>query len=202
MARAAGVQRAINPAGAASCRSRPRRADELTRDFLWRIHSQVAAAGRDRRVQPLALRGCADRPRARLAGREVVVARYEQINAFERTLAAPAPSSSSSSCTSRRPSSSGRLKDRLVTPHKQWKVNPQDFEERKRWKAVHWRPTRTPWPAARPPRRRGSSSRATASVFRNLAVASIVVEALERWTMKFPPPACDVRDRGEMTGGR
>jgi len=45
---------------------------ELARDYLWRVHHHVpgaspcAGCGRDRHLQPLALRGCADYPRQRL----------------------------------------------------------------------------------------------------------------------------------------
>ena len=83
-----------------------------------------------------------------------------------------------------------RLTERLLVPEKNWKVNPSDFDERKYWDdymayedalsrcSTEW----APWfviPANK-------------KWFRNLAISAIIVEALEKLEMEFPPPSPDL----------
>ena len=60
------VMEAFNPQGCAVSSFKVPTPEELGHDFLWRIHKRTPAQGRDRHLQPLALRGRAGRPRPRL----------------------------------------------------------------------------------------------------------------------------------------
>ena len=84
-----------------------------------------------------------------------------------------------------------RLRARLEDPTKHWKVNPQDFKERRRWDdymeayqdVLHRCSTaHAPWFVI-PSNRKW---------FRNLAVSQILVEAMADWNMEFPEATCDV----------
>jgi polyphosphate kinase 2 (PPK2 family) len=85
-----------------------------------------------------------------------------------------------------------RFLERLDDPKKQWKISEADFNERKYWgdyqkayEAVLARcsTSRAPWfiiPANK-------------KWFRNLAISHVIVETLEGWKMKLPPPSIDVK---------
>lgn len=82
--------------------------------------------------------------------------------------------------------------ERIDDPDKRWKISQADFDERRFWdeyiKAYEdalerCSTKRAPWfviPADK-------------KWFRDLAVSHILVEALEEMSLKFPPPAIDVK---------
>ena len=84
-----------------------------------------------------------------------------------------------------------RFEERLKDPTKQWKLAPEDFEDRKYWDDYmaayedalgRCSTDAAPWfviPANK-------------KWFRNLAVSRILVHALERLDLKFPKPSFDV----------
>ena len=79
---------AFNPQGCPVTSLQGADAEELAHDYLWRVHRQVPRQGRDRDLQPVALRGGAHRPGARPRRRRRVWSkRYDHINEFERMLA-------------------------------------------------------------------------------------------------------------------
>ena len=59
------VMEAFNPQGCTVSAFKVPSTEELAHDYLWRIHKRVPGQGRDRHLQPLALRGRAGRPRPR-----------------------------------------------------------------------------------------------------------------------------------------
>lgn len=111
--------------------SRPSEA-ELAHDFIWRVHLACPKRGTigifNRSHYEDVLVG---RVRA-LAPPKVIEHRYDQINAFEDLI-------SSSTHVLKvmlhisRDEQKRRLQARLDEPHKHWKFNPADLEDRERW---------------------------------------------------------------------
>jgi polyphosphate kinase 2 (PPK2 family) len=113
--------------------------------------------------------------------------RYAQINDFERMLAAEGTTILKFYLHIDQDEQKQRLQARLDEPHKRWKFNPRDLEERKLWPAyiqayedalsqtsTEW----APWyivPANR-------------KWYRNLVVATTIVETLEGLEMRYPEP--------------
>ena len=82
------VMSGVNPQGVSVHSFKVPSAEELDHDFLWRYAQRLPARGRDRHLQPLALRGGARRPRAPGEPRPAEAARRAQAG---RHLAAPLP---------------------------------------------------------------------------------------------------------------
>ncbi len=165
--------------------------EELSHDFLWRIHKAVPARGevgifnRSHYEDVLVVRVHG------LAPRKVWSRRYAQINDFEKMLAASGVHILKFFLHVSKGEQLKRLKARLQDPTKHWKANRKDFEERKHWDEYQdayediLRRCSKPWapwyiiPADK-------------KWFRNLAVSEILVETLESLNMQFPPPAADL----------
>ena len=107
--------------------------NELARDYLWRVHNAVPAKGRigifDRShyedVLVVKVRG--------FAPAEAVEQRYGQINAFEKHLAENDVTIVKCMLNVGYEEQGVRLAERLEEPHKFWKFNPADLEDRKLW---------------------------------------------------------------------
>jgi len=106
---------------------------ELARDYLWRVHAATPPKGFigvfDRShyedVLVVKVRG--------LAPAEAVEERYEQINRFEEHLTQNGVSILKIMLNLSRLEQGERLVDRLESPHKRWKFNPGDLEDRAHW---------------------------------------------------------------------
>ena len=107
--------------------------DELARDYLWRVHAALPPKGSigifDRShyedVLVVKVRG--------FAPADAVEQRYDQINAFEKHLTENGVTILKIMLNFSHEVQGERLTDRLVTPHKRWKFNPGDLEDRKLW---------------------------------------------------------------------
>jgi PPK2 family polyphosphate:nucleotide phosphotransferase len=182
----------VNPAGVTVASFKAPSAEELARDYLWRVHPHVPASGqiaifnRSHYEDVLVVRVKGLVPEERWARR------YEQINAFERMLAEEGTTLLKFYLHIDREEQGKRLRARLASPDKLWKFNPQDLAERGRWDEYMrayeevLRRTSTDWapwyliPANR-------------KWYRNLAISRILVETLERLDMKYPTPLIDPR---------
>jgi PPK2 family polyphosphate:nucleotide phosphotransferase len=105
---------------------------ELAHDFLWRVHKACPLRGTigifNRSQYEDVLIG-----RVRnLAPPEVIEHRYDQINAFEDMIASSTRIVKFMLHISK-DEQRERLQARLDTPHKNWKFDPSDIEERKLW---------------------------------------------------------------------
>jgi PPK2 family polyphosphate:nucleotide phosphotransferase len=128
-----------------------------------------------------------------LAPKEVWSKRYDHINDFERLLVDEGTTILKFFLHIDLDEQKERLQARLDEPHKRWKFNPKDLEERKLWpeyvKAYEDAISKTstagaPWyvvPANR-------------KWYRNLVVGTVVVEALEGLHMRYPEPEFDPAD--------
>ena len=177
---------AFNPQGCTVTSFKAPSAEELRHDYLWRIHQNVPRARRDRRLQPLALRGRAGGARERARAARGVESRATSRSTNSNGCCAPtACASSSSSCTSARTSRSKRFEARMRDPAKRWKFDPADLAKREQWDdyrqafeaalgrcSTEW----APWyliPADR-------------KWLRNLAVSQILVQELGSLPLRFP----------------
>ncbi|MEM6627179.1 MAG: PPK2 family polyphosphate kinase, partial [Pseudomonadota bacterium] len=106
---------------------------ELAQDYLWRVH-QV--------VPPKGFIGVFDRSHyedvlvvkvRELASKDAVKQRYDQINQFEKHLTENGVVILKLMLHLSHATQGERLLDRLEKPHKRWKFNPGDLEDRKLW---------------------------------------------------------------------
>jgi PPK2 family polyphosphate:nucleotide phosphotransferase len=165
--------------------------EELDHDFLWRVHPKVPGRGeivifnRSHYEDVIAARV------RRLVPPEVWRARYSQINDFERLLAETGTVILKFFLHIDKDEQKERLQARLDEPAKRWKFRRGDLDDRALWPelmaAYEEALSRTsqewaPWyvvPANR-------------KWYRNLVVATVLVEALERLDIKVPEPEEDL----------
>lgn len=184
------VMPGLDPSGCRVTSFKTPSSEELNHDFLWRIHRAVPGKGevgvfnRSHYEDVLIVRV------HDLAAKEVWKARYEQINMFERHLSENGVHIVKFFLHISRREQKERLLKRLADPTKNWKFSLQDVEERTHWDdymaayedAIRECSTKdAPWyviPADK-------------KWFRNLAVARVIVETLERLDMKLPAPTVD-----------
>ncbi|MFQ5592577.1 MAG: polyphosphate kinase 2 family protein [Anaerolineae bacterium] len=180
----------VNPQGVRVASFKKPTPEELAHDFLWRVHKQVPGRGeivifnRSHYEDVLVVRV------RKLAPKEVWSRRHDHINAFERLLAEEGTTILKFFLHIDLDEQKERLQARLDEPHKRWKFNPADLDDRKLWPqyieayedaisktSTDW----APWyivPANR-------------KWYRNLVVGSIIVETLKGLNMRYPQPAFD-----------
>jgi PPK2 family polyphosphate:nucleotide phosphotransferase len=161
---------------------------EADHDFLWRVHAEVPAFGevgvfnRSHYEDVLVVRV------RKLAPESVWSGRFRQINAFEKMLSQNRVKILKLFLHIGKEEQKERLLKRLKDPSRNWKFNPGDLEERKLWgaymKAYEDVLSRCSTPCAP-----WYVIPADHKWFRNLAVAEILVEALESLDLRFPKPA-------------
>jgi PPK2 family polyphosphate:nucleotide phosphotransferase len=179
------VMEAFNPQGCVVSSFKVPSTEELAHDYLWRVHKRVPAKGeigifnRSHYEDVLVVRVHG------LVPAKVWKARYDQINAFERHLAETGTTLVKFFLTIDRAEQRDRFQARYDDPTRRWKFSMGDLEERKRWDdyqaAFDEALTRTstavaPWyviPANR-------------KWFRNLAVASILADAMADLRPRYP----------------
>lgn len=160
--------------------------EELAHDYLWRVHNVVPRKGnitvfnRSHYEDVLVVKV------RNYASTKTVKARYAQINAFEKHLSDNGTTVLKFMLNISKDQQGVRLKERLVEPHKFWKFNPGDLEDRLLWpkfmKAYEIMAKRTSTPHA-PWHIIPSDHRAT----RNAIITSIVRQTLENMAPEYPP---------------
>ena len=107
--------------------------NELARDYLWRVHNAVPQRGnvgifdRSHYEDVLVVRVRA------IAPLEEVEKRYDQINNFEKHLSENGYVVVKCMLNIGFEEQAIRLKERLTEPHKLWKFNPGDLDDRANW---------------------------------------------------------------------
>lgn len=108
---------------------------ELAHDYLWRIHDAVPRKG---------MIGIFDRSHyedvlvvkvREFASKTAIKQRYDHINDFEKMLTENGVVLLKCMLNISHKTQGERLLDRLEEPHKRWKFNPGDLEDRKLWPA-------------------------------------------------------------------
>jgi PPK2 family polyphosphate:nucleotide phosphotransferase len=181
----------VDPQGVRLTAFKAPTAEERAHDFLWRVRSRVPGPG---------LIGVFDRSHyedvliARvheLAPAEEIEARYGQIRQFEQDLVDDGTTIIKVMLQISSADQKERLLERLDRADKYWKYNPADVDERMRWAdyqtAYQLALERTstpdaPWfvvPAGK-------------KWYARLAVQHLLIDALERLNLDWPPAAFDV----------
>ena len=162
-------------------------ADELAHDYLRRAHLAVPRRGtigifnRSHYEDVLVVKV------RNLAPAAQVEQRYEQINQFEKMLSENGTTILKFMLYISKEEQGQRLQERLDEPHKRWKFNPGDLEDRKLWNRfleayeIMVNRCSTPWapwyvvPADR-------------NWVRNYAIARVVRQTLETMSPAYPAP--------------
>jgi PPK2 family polyphosphate:nucleotide phosphotransferase len=178
----------INPQGVRVASFKVPTPEELDHDYLWRVHAQVPGKGevvifnRSHYEDVLVVRVHQVVPEA------VWRKRYAHIRAFEQMLADEGTTILKFFLNISRDEQKKRLQERLDDPKKRWKFNPGDLKERALWDdyasayqdAINETSTKwAPWYVIP----------ADHNWYRNLAVASVIVQALESLHLQYPEPA-------------
>lgn len=158
---------------------------ELAHDYLWRIHQVVPANGEVAIFNRSHYESVLVERVHELVPKPVWSLRYDQINAFERTLADEGTTILKFFLHIDRDEQLARLKARYDDPTKRWKFNMGDLAERKLWDNYmaayedalsRCSTERAPWfviPANR-------------KWFRDLAIGDIVADALDALKPEYP----------------
>lgn len=185
------VMTGLNPQGCSVAPFKAPTSVELDHDFLWRVHKEVPARGdvgifnRSHYEDVLAVRV------HNLVPKHIWSERYEQINAFERILAANNVVIVKFYLHISKDEQKRRFEDRIKDPQRNWKLSPADFAERKYWGKYR--------KAYEDALSRCSTREAPWYVIpgnhkwvRNAAVSMILVETLEALDLKFPEASFDL----------
>jgi PPK2 family polyphosphate:nucleotide phosphotransferase len=181
----------VNPLGVRVAAFKAPTEEELAHDFLWRVHPRVPGRGE---LVIFNRSHYEDVLVARVRGfvpPKVWKARYDQINDFERLLTETGTTILKFYLHISKDEQKQRLQERLDNPEKRWKFRKGDLEDRALWddymKAYEDLLSKTstheaPWyvvPADR-------------KWYRDLVVASVLVETLEKLKISRPEPVEDL----------
>jgi PPK2 family polyphosphate:nucleotide phosphotransferase len=181
------VMTGLNPLGCRVTGFRAPTPEELSHDFLWRVHREVPPRGwigifnRSHYEDVLAVRV------RKLVPPSVWRGRYDDINAFESLLARNGVTILKFYLNISKKEQKERLEKRLSDPHSAWKFDAVDWDNRRLWK--HYmaayedaiarcnRPW-APWHVVP----------ADHKWYRNLVVSERIVRALEGMNLRYPRP--------------
>jgi PPK2 family polyphosphate:nucleotide phosphotransferase len=182
------VFRGVNPQGCQVTSFKAPSSLERSHDFLWRHHAAMPAKGmigiHNRSHYEAVL---IERVKG-IAPASVWKKRYDHINAVEKMLAEEGTTIIKFFLHISKEEQKERLESRLKEPHKKWKFNPADLEERARWddymKAFDDVVEETstdyaPWHVVPSDRK----------WFRNWVLSDVIVRTLESLDMEWPKPA-------------
>lgn len=182
------IMSGVNPQGVRVTSFKKPTEEELAHDFLWRIHKAAPPRGmigifnRSHYEDVLIVRV------HKLAPKKVWQARYGHINNFESLLTDSGVTILKFYLHISKEEQKERFEARLEQPHKRWKFNPADLNERALWddymqafedafnrcssEAAPWYivPANKKW-------------------YRNLVIAETIVNTLEGLKLKYPQPA-------------
>jgi PPK2 family polyphosphate:nucleotide phosphotransferase len=181
------VFKGVNPQGVQVTAFKSPSAEERARDFLWRIHKAVPAAGmigvfnRSQYEDVLIVRV------DQLVPDKVWKQRFDQINDFERYLTATGTTILKFYLHISPAEQKRRFQERLDDPKRQWKFSVEDLEKRAKWNeymaafddvlercTTEW----APWYVIP----------ADQKWYRNLAIVRVLVDTLRNMKLKLPSP--------------
>jgi PPK2 family polyphosphate:nucleotide phosphotransferase len=166
-------------------------AEEVSYDFIWRIHKRVPAKGKIAVFNRSHYEDIIQPRVHKIVQKSIWSQRYRHINEFERCLSENGTKIIKFFLHISKEEQRKRLEERIKDPSKQWKISQRDIMERKFWNSYMgayqeiinkcsnmW----APWyiiPANK-------------KWFRNFAVGLIIVNTLEGMKPKFPKPIIDL----------
>ena len=183
----------VNPQGCRVVSFKAPTSTELGHDFLWRIHAVLPARGQ---IGVFNRSHYEDIVTVRMLGlvpKEVWKRRPRDVNAFERTLTDEGTTIVKVFLNVSKEEQAERFRERIADPEKRWKFRRADLETHERFdeymraydEALEATSTRwAPWhvvPADR-------------NWVKSLAVATLMVDALERMNPKLPDPEPGIED--------
>jgi PPK2 family polyphosphate:nucleotide phosphotransferase len=187
------VMSGVNPQGCRVTSFKAPTPEELSHDFLWRVHEHVPPRGyigifnRSHYEDVLIVRV------HNLVPEKIWRGRYEQINNFEKLLADNGVTILKFFLHISKDEQKERLEKRLADKSKNWKFNPGDLKERDLWDSYMEayedaiNKCNTPWaPWHIVP--------ANKKWYRNLVISESLVEALESLDMKYPPAPAGIEE--------
>jgi PPK2 family polyphosphate:nucleotide phosphotransferase len=185
------VMGALNPQ---SCYVKPFKVpntEDLSHDYLWRIHIAVPSKGQIAIFNRSHYEDLIEVRVHNLVPKNELTPRYRQINDFERCLSENDIIILKFFLHISKDEQKKRLQERLEDRTKRWKVSERDVEDRKYWNgymesyeqvlnkcSTEW----APWYIIP----------ANLKWFRNWAVAQIIIETLDSMKLKYPEPKIDV----------
>ncbi len=184
---------AMNPQGVRVAAFKQPTEDELAHDFLWRVHKQTPAKGE---IAIFNRSHYEDVLVARVHGivpKEVWSQRYDRINDFEKNLADAGTRIVKFYLHISEEEQLARFEQRLDDPMRNWKISESDYAERKLWPAyieafeeVFHRTSMpyAPWYIVP----------ANHKWFRDLAVSSIVADAMDSLNLELPKATVSIDD--------
>ncbi|MEW5958370.1 MAG: polyphosphate kinase 2 family protein [Chloroflexota bacterium] len=182
------IMSGVNPQGVQVISFKKPTPEELAHDFLWRVHQLVPARGmigifnRSHYEDVLVVRV------HKLVPAAVWQTRYDHINNFERLLTDSGVTILKFFLHISKEEQKQRLQERLDLPHKRWKFNPGDLDERQLWDdymqayevaLTQCSTGQAPWYIVP----------ANKNWYRNLVISETIVKTLESLEMKYPEPA-------------
>lgn len=182
------IMSGINPQGVQVTSFKKPTAEELSHDFLWRIHKVAPPRGmigifnRSHYEDVLIVRV------HNLVPKSVWGQRYEHINNFERLLTDSGVTILKFYLHISKDEQKERFQARLDQPHKRWKFNPADLSERALWDdymeafEVVFRRCSTdaaPWYIVP----------ANKKWYRNVAISEVILRTLTKLDLKYPKAA-------------
>jgi PPK2 family polyphosphate:nucleotide phosphotransferase len=183
----------VNPQGVKVASFKVPTSQELAHDYLWRVHQHTPGSGeiaifnRSHYEDVLVVRV------HNLVPKKVWSKRYDHINDFEHILADEGTTILKFFLHISKEEQREQLQERLDTPHKRWKFNPADLDERLLWAdymaAYEEMLSRTstdyaPWYVV-PSNRRWH---------RDVVIGRILVKTLKDMKMSYPEPDFDYRE--------
>ena len=181
-----GVFSRMSPLGVHTAAWKAPSEDERARDYLWRIHQKVPAAGEIMVFNRSHYEDVLVPPVNGWITPQQTADRYRQINDFERMLSENGTVILKFMLHIGFKEQGERLQERIDDPTKHWKFALGDLEARKQWEAYQLayqnllNATSTPWaPWTVVP--------ADAKTHRNLMIALRLRQALEQLDLRYPP---------------
>lgn len=182
------IMSGVNPQGVRVTSFKKPTEEELSHDFLWRVHKVAPARGmigifnRSHYEDVLVVRV------HNLVPKKVWQKRYDHINNFEKLLTDNGVTVLKFYLHISKEEQAERFQERLDRPEKNWKFNPGDLKERALWDDYmeafevafeKCSPKNAPWYIVP----------ANKKWYRNLVISEKIVEALEEMNLKYPEPA-------------
>jgi PPK2 family polyphosphate:nucleotide phosphotransferase len=160
---------------------------ELAHDYLWRYHMACPTRGMIGIFNRSHYESVLVERVKKIVPKEIWSRRYDELNAFEKTLTAENTIILKFYLHISREEQKKRLEARLEDKNKQWKISPSDLQTRKKWDdymeafqdAIHYCSTdEAPWYVVP----------SNHKWFRNWVISDTIVRAMEKLEMKYPAP--------------
>ncbi|UBM11182.1 polyphosphate kinase 2 family protein [Cupriavidus metallidurans] len=181
------VFRNFDPLGVRVASFKAPTAEELARDYLWRVHLQVPRQGE---IAIFNRSHYEDVLITRVHGwidDEECERRFRQIRAFEEMLTETGTTIIKCFLHISKAEQKRRLEDRIADPQKHWKFDMQDLAEREYWKEYQQR-YEAAIAATATPACPWYIVPADSKSHRNLMVAEILADVFHKLKPSYPPP--------------